>query len=182
MDFRVPASLRSSDEALSHVVKCYTHLHAPTINATEVEKSLGRGKTEYIIMEYCKQSLEVCPYVALTPQTELVTSCCDGICRLTSRNFTPHMDGVRASKRFCFACYRYITCSRPRTGLTSDVISPVLPLSAQILHALAVLEERHIVHRDLKLDNIMVKSSSDLELRLIDFGEALVDGTHRHCW
>jgi hypothetical protein len=48
-----------NDDALSHVIRFYTHLKAHTIRPFPVEKEFGRGTTEYIVMEHCHASLEV---------------------------------------------------------------------------------------------------------------------------
>ena len=53
----------------------------------------------------------------------------------------------------------------------------VKPVVKQILRALNYLKKNHIVHRDLKLENIMLESNCEeknhFHIKLIDFGLSL---------
>jgi serine/threonine protein kinase len=55
----------------------------------------------------------------------------------------------------------------------------ILPLLIDVADLLAMIHANHILHRDLKPDNVMVRRGAKREEAvLIDFGIALLDGQH----
>ncbi|KAG1151168.1 hypothetical protein G6F38_001505 [Rhizopus arrhizus] len=55
-------------------------------------------------------------------------------------------------------------------------ISDIKPIAFRLLKTLDLLKSLHIVHTDLKPDNILLKSSDDLhDVKLIDYGSACIE-------
>lgn len=55
-------------------------------------------------------------------------------------------------------------------GPLSEVVSR--KFFSQIINAMSYCHNRGIIHRDLKLENILVKSREDMTIKIVDFGIA----------
>ncbi|XP_075122551.1 serine/threonine-protein kinase SBK1-like [Leptodactylus fuscus] len=64
---------------------------------------------------------------------------------------------------------------KPKVGMQEDMVKRCVP---QIASALEFIHSRGMVHRDLKLDNILLMDAECHHIKLADFGLARLQGTH----
>jgi tRNA A-37 threonylcarbamoyl transferase component Bud32 len=58
-------------------------------------------------------------------------------------------------------------------------LAEALQVGIQVLHALEYAHAQDVIHRDIKPANIMVESSGELRVKVMDFGLARIVGTNR---
>ena len=76
-----------------------------------------------------------------------------------------HLEGITLSRRLA------------RSSVSEETASAILK---RLLSGLNAVHSLGMVHRDVKLENVLLKSKQSLEIRLIDFGLArYVQGVHK---
>jgi eukaryotic-like serine/threonine-protein kinase len=84
---------------------------------------------------------------------------------------------VDRDERHVYVAYEYIPGCTLREAIRAGMLDDrrSVEAAAQVLDALAHAHARRIVHRDVKPANLLLVEGSDVSIRLLDFGLALMD-------
>src|SRR5262245_40140794 len=96
--------------------------------------------------------------------------------RLRHRNCA-RVFAVDRDERHVYVAYEYVPGCTLREAIRNGMLDDrrSVEAAAQVLDALAHAHARRIVHRDVKPANLLLVESSEVSVRLLDFGLALLD-------
>ena len=149
-------------------------LHHP--NIVQLYNAFLKNGTLYLLMEYIKNgslsSFLNClnskgvlhfddPSILINPEMKI------GIQKITHSD--NNVKGINFSKEFNHHSYEasFSSALKTREEMAKNIFT-------QIIDVLSYCHERQIVHRDLKLENIMISNQKDLTIKVIDFGIASI--------
>eukprot|EP00930_Biecheleria_cincta_P045651 TRINITY_DN31460_c0_g1_i1.p1 TRINITY_DN31460_c0_g1~~TRINITY_DN31460_c0_g1_i1.p1 ORF type:complete len:417 (-),score=49.28 TRINITY_DN31460_c0_g1_i1:200-1423(-) len=149
----------------------------------EIVRTLGEGRFGQVFL--CRTETGA-PPVALkigsSRHAEVVQGCIEGdaLERLNSKldsssgedHIVRMLDRFVCEKRVCIALELLDYSLRDalkRIGYKGIQLASVSPITGQLLKALSRLHASGLVHSDVKPENVMIKSSSPLVIKLIDF-------------
>ncbi len=98
------------------------------------------------------------------------------VSRLRHRNCA-RVFAVDRDERHVYVAYEYVPGCTLREAIRNGMLDDrrSVEAAAQVLDALAHAHARRIVHRDVKPANLLLVESSEVSVRLLDFGLALLD-------
>lgn len=87
----------------------------------------------------------------------------------------PQAKNNNKEKRLCLIYNRAISDARVWRQQHQHDLTAVLQFLSQTAWCLAEIHQANVIHRDIKLENILILNATNLELKITDFGTALMN-------